>query len=113
MVVTPENDCISVTMQRINSEASKTVTSETLFTPETQEIAIQNSSKKELLQKILQLTIISNFLEQNFLKITQLIFKKSLDKKCCIKHTLTLRKVFKTFSFPVLLQTYLTQRKLK
>ena len=51
LLVTSENDCISVTFQRLNLEASKAVTSETLFISETSEIAIQNSSKKELLQK--------------------------------------------------------------
>ena len=55
MVVTRESDCISVTLKRINSEASKAVTSETLFTAQTPEIAIQSSYKKELLQKIPQL----------------------------------------------------------
>ena len=51
LLVTSENDCISVTFQRLNLESSKAVTSETLFISETSEIAIQNSSKKELLQK--------------------------------------------------------------
>lgn len=31
LIVTSENDCISVTLQRINLEPSKAVTSETLF----------------------------------------------------------------------------------
>ena len=35
----------------INSEASKAVTSETLFTAKTPEIAIQNSSKKRVATK--------------------------------------------------------------
>ena len=41
LIVTSENDCISVTLQRINLEPSKAVTSETLFI----------SKKKELLKK--------------------------------------------------------------
>ena len=45
MIVTSENDCILVTLQGIKSVASKAVTSETLFTAETPEIAIRNSSK--------------------------------------------------------------------
>ena len=45
LIVTSENDCISVTLQRINLEPSKAVTSETLF------ISKKRVAKKELLRK--------------------------------------------------------------
>lgn len=45
LIVTSENDCILVTLQHINSEASKAFTSEALLTADNTEISIQTSSK--------------------------------------------------------------------
>lgn len=45
LIVTSENDCILVTLQHINSEASKAFTSEAFLTADNTEISIQTSSK--------------------------------------------------------------------
>ena len=75
--------CNSITLKCINLEISEAVSLETSYTADTQEAGIQNSFKKQLLQKPLWMIVYGL---QNVVKFMHLIAKAAGTNKCYAKY---------------------------